>query len=368
MADEIKNYSNIEIPYDDNLSRGEITTPESSSDPANGTKEEEIKSGDSLNNLWIRNFIKSENFSPKKRGFMIDGLTGKAEFSNVYISGEIQALTGTIGGFTIGATNLSATSGGNTTILSSGATAFSAGPTGSPTVTITQAGLISTSNISITSGNISGTTITGGTIQTATSGLRLVMSGSNNSYEFRSGSTLLSELKSMTIPDSGLSGAALIHGTGNILLGISGQGIGGGGRSIVMQNANASSYFGFFDYDDGTFGVECNTALSASSISVTGSISASNFSGSSSGTNTGDSSGHSGLAALSGASFTGATETNGTNAHLSVSGNAFLRAKSMTGATAAGLTGAQNGAIYYKSDTNELRAYVNGGWTTIQVV
>lgn len=50
--------------------------------------------------------------------------------------------TGTVGGWTLASTTLSATSGGNTTILSSGATAFSAWPTGSPTVTITQAGVL----------------------------------------------------------------------------------------------------------------------------------------------------------------------------------------------------------------------------------
>lgn len=362
MAEEL-NYKTIENPYDSFLNRQEIIplTQQSS----NGNVEEmPVKSEGALNDVWIRNFIRSENWSPKSKGFYINGLTGYAEFSNVFVSGDIQALTGTIGGFTIGATNLLATSGGNTTILSSGATAFSSGPTGSPTVTITQAGLLSASNISVTGGSISGTTITGGTIQTATSGLRLVMSGANNAYEFRSDSTLLSELVSMTIPDSGLSGAALVHGTGEIMLGISGQGLGGGGRSIVMQSADGLKYFGFFDYDTSpikTFGIECTVPMTVTSISATGSISGSNLSG----TNTGDSSGHSGLAALSGASFTGATETNGTNAHLSVSGNAFLRAKSMTGAVATGLTGAQNGAIYYKSDTNELRAYINGAFRTL---
>ena len=157
MTDEIKNYENIDIPYNTYLSRGEITTPESSLDSSNGTKEEEIKSGDSLNDIWIRNFIRSENWSPKKKGFYIDGLTGYAEFSNVFISGNIEALTGTIGGFTIGATSLSAVSGGNTTTLSSGATAFSAGATGTPTVTITQAGIITA-----TGAIIDGTSTLGG--------------------------------------------------------------------------------------------------------------------------------------------------------------------------------------------------------------
>ena len=166
MADEIKNYENIDIPYNTYLSRGEITTPEGSLDSSNGTKEEEIKSGDSLNDIWIRNFIRSENWSPKKKGFYIDGLTGYAEFSNVFISGNIEALTGTIGGFTIGATSLSAVSGGNTTTLSSGTTAFSAGPTGTPTITITQAGAVTASNITITGGSVV-TSVLSGTIAQA---------------------------------------------------------------------------------------------------------------------------------------------------------------------------------------------------------
>lgn len=80
----------------------------------------------------------------------IDPATG-----SVTLSGTITATAGAIGGFTLGATTLTATSGGNTTIVSSGATAFSAGPTGSPTVTITQAGVLTA-----TSGTFSGS-ITG---------------------------------------------------------------------------------------------------------------------------------------------------------------------------------------------------------------
>ena len=53
------------------------------------------------------------------------------------------------------------------------------------------------------------------------------------------------------------------------------------------------------------------------------------------------------------------------NNHITVGGNAFLRVKSMTGSIAAGLTGTQHGAIYYKSDTNELRAYIDGAWRTL---
>lgn len=79
------------------------------------------------------------------------------------MAGVLKSISGTIGGWTIGATSLSAVSGGNTTILSSGATAFSAGPTGIPTVTITQAGVLTATGASIsgaitaTSGTFTGT-------------------------------------------------------------------------------------------------------------------------------------------------------------------------------------------------------------------
>ena len=51
--------------------------------------------------------------------------------------------------------------------------------------------------------------------------------------------------------------------------------------------------------------------------------------------------------------------------HLTVSGNAFLRIKSMTGATASGLSGAQNGATYYRSDDGHPRMYVNSTWHSV---
>lgn len=73
------------------------------------------------------------------------------------ISGSITLISGSIAGMTITPTALTATSGGNQTILSSGATAFSAGPTGSPTVTITQAGVLTATGAVIT-GTLTATT------------------------------------------------------------------------------------------------------------------------------------------------------------------------------------------------------------------
>jgi len=69
----------------------------------NGSVETQpVKSSGSSSDVWIKNFIRSDNWKPKKVGFYIDGQSGYAEFTNVFVSGNIQALTGTIGSFTIG--------------------------------------------------------------------------------------------------------------------------------------------------------------------------------------------------------------------------------------------------------------------------
>lgn len=159
-----QDYTKIDQPYNTYLERSEDTSN-------NGNTETmPVKSDGSMSDVWINNFIRSQNWKPKKVGFYIDGQTGYAEFTNVFVSGDIQALTGTIGGFTIGATDLKATSGGNTTIISSGPIAFSAGVTGAPNVTITQAGVLT----------MLGGTITGSTIQTDTSGARIVIDNGND--------------------------------------------------------------------------------------------------------------------------------------------------------------------------------------------
>lgn len=113
-----------------------------------------VKSDGAMSDIWIDNFIRSKNWKPKKVGFNIDGLTGKAEFTNVFISGEIEALSGVIGGFTIGDTDLSVTSGDYSTIISSGDIAFQAGPTNDPTLIITKDGALTATQANIT-GSIS---------------------------------------------------------------------------------------------------------------------------------------------------------------------------------------------------------------------
>lgn len=228
-----KNY--LQVGYDNLLQRGDnmafhlgdttspdaslanMTAPASSIAPgASGAVETmPVKDDGGIGDIWIKNFIKSENWLPKKVGFYIDGKKGYAEFSDVYVSGNIQALTGTIGGFTINATNLSITAGGNTVILSSGATAFTAGPTGAPAVTITQAGVLTatgaviTGTITASAGVIGGFTLAATTL-TATSG--------GNTTILSSGTTAFSAGPT-GIPIVTITQAGVLTATGVIITG-----------------------------------------------------------------------------------------------------------------------------------------------------
>lgn len=79
------------------------------------------------------------------------------------LSGPTDLTSGTIAGMTISATSLTAASGGNTTIVSSGSTAFTAGPTGSPTFTVTQAGVLTAKSALIGNWSVNTTSIYTGT-------------------------------------------------------------------------------------------------------------------------------------------------------------------------------------------------------------
>ena len=61
-----------------------------------------VKDGSAMGDIWIRTFIRSESWKPKSVGFYIDGQTGYAEFSNIYVSGVIESAQGSIGGFQVG--------------------------------------------------------------------------------------------------------------------------------------------------------------------------------------------------------------------------------------------------------------------------
>ena len=124
-----RDYEQIERPYDSLLQRSVSTNvsgqtaadqaasdaastgesiagssaPTGGSSSANGSVETmPVRSDGAIGDVWIKNFIRSENWKPKSVGFTIDGQSGYAEFCNVFVSGNIEALTGSVGGFQIG--------------------------------------------------------------------------------------------------------------------------------------------------------------------------------------------------------------------------------------------------------------------------
>jgi hypothetical protein len=93
------NYSNIENPYNDFLERtsdsdgldSSVAGNVGSSSDAGGQNnpQEEKIIGSSLDNLWIKSWIKSVNYKPKTIGFYIDGLKGYIECMDLYVKGTI---------------------------------------------------------------------------------------------------------------------------------------------------------------------------------------------------------------------------------------------------------------------------------------
>lgn len=206
-------YTALDQPYDANLMRGAVSSVPNgqfANDKGNGNVEiQPVKSDGGMGDVWIKNFIRSDNWSPKKRGFYINGRTGYAEFTNVYVSGNIEALSGTIGGFTITEDYLTYSEGGRTTRLGGGVggtDVLISGTTGSPNFILSASGSLTAANASISGsiyssyisgttisgGNINGTTITGALIRTASSGERIeIASNVTNKISFYDSTDLI---------------------------------------------------------------------------------------------------------------------------------------------------------------------------------
>lgn len=250
-------------------------------------------------------------------------------------------------------------------------------------------------SLALTSGSITGLTITGGTIQTAlaSAGKRLRMLGSPaNQYQFMDGDTLVGYLK---IDDDGAGGyfaqiyidhlgavievgstigaaeityfnAPFFSGSGRAATGQASISSNGPIAGLTWYGGNAASW----SFDLGTSLAEISShvipnanntydlgssSLKWKNLYLSGNVAAANLSG----TNTGDSSGHSGLAALND-NVTFATVTASYWMQLSK----FLYLGNLSGTAAASET-ALNGAMYYRTDDNVIRVYLNGAWKTI---
>lgn len=476
-------YINIARPYDDNLQRkddlsyvlGGVITPGSE---GGSVEEVSVKTGGSLADLWITKRISSFNWKPKKTGFMMDGQTGYAEFTDVFVSGAITAISGSFGGWSLSSTAIyydgagastsagmapgdypfyagqtyanrasapfrvtvagiiyatgavidgTSTIGGRTastiataidssgafinanlntsakTILGSftfsgsgaiamntdannglwlsptgllgksgGVTTFAIDTNGNATFAGTLSGASGTFG-TITSGTISGVTITGSTLSTAPSGQRTVLS-----------STFLDFFNSSNI------NSGRIYGTGTSLLIDSLQASSGivlscGSSGFISFTAGASTKLMFslsnnnlYPWNDNQFALGYGSnrwsdiqsvLLNATTLNLTGTATIGTLSASGSvtgsnlsGTNTGDSSGHTGLAALNTqVNFTTVTTSNW------IQVGRFIYMAAISGATASGET-ALNGSMYYRTDDNTIRVYINGGWRSLSHV
>lgn len=130
-----------------------------------------VTSAGSTSDIWTNSFVRSTNWVPKTTGFTIDGRTGYAEFTNVYISGDIHSLTGTIGGFDIGANYIRDVA--NSFGLSSAVTVaddvrFWAGATFANKSTapfrVTEGGVVTATSGTIGGWSMSSTTLVGGNV------------------------------------------------------------------------------------------------------------------------------------------------------------------------------------------------------------
>jgi len=95
------NFENIDLPYNNNLERGDFGVFGFNQLPIYGIEQEpEIKSGNSFNNMWIETWIKSTNYKPGAYGFNIDGAAGQIEcrkiFSDVIDCNQVKGVTGNI--------------------------------------------------------------------------------------------------------------------------------------------------------------------------------------------------------------------------------------------------------------------------------
>jgi len=169
----------------------------------------------------------------------------------------------------------------------------------------------------VTAGNINGLTITGGIVQTSSTGLRCVMDSSDDKVKFMNSSTVYASL----YPYAGGTNIGVILEAGGTALTLN------DGTTFIYALLQSESAYVNVD------GAGNSIDLVASSIDITG-----------------------------------ATNIEGNGNHLSINGNAFLRLKSMTGTTADALSGVQNGCMYYRSSSDDIRVRIGGVWKTVTAV
>lgn len=187
-------YDKIDRAYDDSLIRFNSGVPLSDSQnigPYVVSSSSDISpssiSGSSFDNIWLTSTIKSRNYQPKSTGFLIDGKAGYMECNKLYVG-----VGGIIGGFldipnTTDANSFHVDASGNTwwgknaTGLLTDAPAYitNTGEAVFKNVVIGDTDLGKALQYTQTGLDIVGSTITGGTIQTAETGKRVILDSTN---------------------------------------------------------------------------------------------------------------------------------------------------------------------------------------------
>lgn len=174
--------------------------------------------------------------------------TGVATFSNMTITG------GAISGWISTPTTLSTTSGGNTTTLSSSTDSFSSGPTGAPTLVITQAG-----TITATAGYIAGWTIGTNTLSKSA----IVLDSANDQITVGTTKVILNT-----------SGITAIAGTiGDFTLSTNALYAGNGASRFSLSTTNGL-HLGADTFASAPFSVALDGTLTATNATVEGNITA----------------------------------------------------------------------------------------------
>jgi len=353
MAETNKDYENIEIPYNQFLERSE-------QEENNGSVQEAVaKDGGAISDIWITNFIKSENWQPKKRGFYIDGQTGYAEFSNVFISADITASTINIGdGFHVDI-------GGNVWWGSSTTYADS-------TIKISSEGIANLTGATI-SGNV---TITGGTGLANLSdagdlALKDKIGAIDCNSTIISGGKIITGLLTASNIQTGTLSAIDIEGvtiTGSLLrTAVSGERI-----EINKDDENAIRFFNLGGYDCGYIGpYGSSSSIYGISINGTGNSGWGFVSGGNSSRvvfQTVDSSGNKISEISIEDENIGLDGTVYVNGNLNTVGNlstlVFINLGNLTDSLANVLP-YQNGSMYYSTTTSTVKARCAGSWVSL---
>lgn len=90
-------YEKMDNPYNTEASRS--VTPFFGKNYKQDEGEAVIKTGDSITDIWVNTWIKSKNYLPAKRGFILDAKKGSIECEKLFASDVIIRMIGTGPGF-----------------------------------------------------------------------------------------------------------------------------------------------------------------------------------------------------------------------------------------------------------------------------